>query len=95
MTAPPTTRSNCVAQALAEYRRQHQSWRANGSPAGAEPYLLVRPSRIPGGIVHMLVGRLDPETGQVQVASFKPADPVPRPWWRPPLRFVGRWVAGD
>lgn len=95
MSAEQITRSNCVAQALAEYRRRHGAWHAAGRHPGAEPYLLVRPSRCPGGIVHMLVGQLDPATGQVQVASFKPVAPAPRAWWHPPLRFLGRWVLGD
>jgi hypothetical protein len=31
----------------------------------------------------------------VKVESFKPIKPVKHPWWRPPVRFEGVWVAGD
>ena len=86
-------RSNCIVEALREFRRRVAVWRKN--PQQHEPYLLMRPSRHPGGVVHVLVGELDPKTDTVKVESFKPIKPVKHPWWRPPVRFEGVWVTGD
>lgn len=86
-------RSNCVTEALREFGRRIASWRKD--PRQHEPYLLVRPSRHPGGVLHALVGELDPKTDTVKVESFKPTAPVKHPWWRPPVRFEGQWVKGD
>lgn len=86
-------RSNCIVEALTEFRRRVAEWRAGKRPN--EPYLLVRPSRHPGGVLHMLVGELDPKVDAVRVESFKPTKPVRHPWWRPPVRFEGEWVKGD
>jgi len=85
--------SNCIAQALREFRRRVAAWQVD--PTQHEPYLLVRPSRHPGGVLHMLVGELDTTIDAVRVESFKPVAPVRHPWWKPPLRFRGQWVAGD
>ena len=64
-------RSNCIVEALREFRRRVAVWRKN--PQQHEPYLLMRPSRHPGGVVHVLVGELDPKTDTVKVESFKPS----------------------
>lgn len=48
--------------------------------AGAEPYLVRRPSRKrPRWLSHWFVGRLE---GDVLVLeSYKPNDPTDAPWW--------------
>lgn len=86
-------RSNCIVEALREFSRRMSEWRKN--PSLHEPYLLARPSRHPGGILHVLVGELDPAADTVSVESFKPTKPVNHAWWNPPLRFEGQWVKGD
>jgi hypothetical protein len=83
-------RSNCVEQALREYRDRLR--------AGREPYLLIRESRSdPHWIPHFLIGEMDPRTGQVAVESFKPLRPEDVPCWRvlERRRFEGIWVPGD
>jgi len=93
--------SNCLIEALREYRRRLRRWRQAGRPRGQEPYLLKRRSRHePRWIHHYLVGRWRdcPHCGGgVQVESFKPDAPLDVPWWRAwsRLLFRGRWVAGD
>lgn len=86
-------RSNCIVQGLREFNRRLAEWRKD--PRRHEPYLLVRPSRHPGGVLHVLVGELDPQTDSVKVASFKPVKPVAHRWWKPPVSFDGEWVEGD
>ena len=90
-------RSNCIACALILYWRLRRRWVARGRPAGREPYLLARGSRLgPSWMPHLLVGKWA-APGRMVVVSFKPADQDPLPWWRwwPALRFRGQVVRGD
>lgn len=80
-------RSNCIAQALRLFRKALRE--------GKEPYLVLRPSRMRGGVLHMLYGEHDPVTDQVRVVSFKPTNPVDLPWWQLPLFFEGEMRDGD
>lgn len=87
-------RSNCVIEAIRIWRQKVKEWHASGRRLH-EPYLMIRPSRVRGGIIHALVGELDPTIDAVRVESFKPVDPVERRWYTPPLFFRGRMVKGD
>lgn len=87
-------RSNCFVQAIKLFRERIIAWRKDPKRLH-EPYLLVRPSRHPGGVMHVLVGELDVTTDQVRVESFKPLDPIDHPWWSPPVVFDGEWSEGD
>ena len=92
-------RSNCILCALILWLRMRQRWKAAGKPHGQEPYLLIRSSRLAAAwLPHVLVGkwsRTDPRV--MLVASFKPRDTRPLPWWRllTVLSFDGRWTRGD
>ena len=89
--------SNCMREGMRAFAADLQAWRAAGAEAGAEPYIVLRPSRHPGAPFHVLVGRYDPGTDQIAVRSFKPVQPVGLPWWQAwrRWRFLGRWVQGD
>lgn len=79
------TRSNCLLWAIPRWLmrgRQDQS-----------PYLLFRWSRIPWGILHCLLGEMDPVTGQIAVRSFKPPIGHRKPGIA--LTFEGSVVEGD
>jgi hypothetical protein len=92
-------RSNCILCALMLWLRMRQRWAAAGKPHGREPYLLIRSSRLaPQWLPHVLVGRWSRTDPRVMlVASFKPDDKSPLPWWRLPAvaAFRGRWMRGD
>lgn len=90
-------RSNCIACALILYWRLRRRWVARGRPAGREPYLLARGSRLgPPWVPHVLVGKWA-GGGRMVVVSFKPADHRALPWWRwwRVLFFDGQVVRGD
>jgi len=56
-------------------------------------YLCIRWSRIAWGVVHFLLGEMDPVTGQLQLSSFKP--PVGHRKTGLALTFRGAVVEGD
>lgn len=60
----PPKKSNCLFFAIPKWLRK--------SPPGEETYLIFRRSRINWGILHCLVGTLDPLTNQIKVESYKP-----------------------
>lgn len=76
-------RLNCIRYAWAAWRK---------APPGEETYLIIRRSRVAWGFCHFLFGRLDPETGQINVLSYKPFTPEKRGI---ELSFEGRVVEGD
>jgi hypothetical protein len=44
---------------------------------------VVRGSRSqPKWVLHALVGKRDPDSGYMELTSFKPDDPEDVPWWR-------------
>lgn len=91
-------RSNCLTCAVVLYLRLRRRWVARGRPAGREPYLLLRASRLgPAWVPHALVGRWIGRTGRMAVVSFKPIDHRPLPWWRAwrVVWFRGEIVRGD
>jgi len=91
-------RSNCLIWALGTYAVRLRAWVRAGMPAGLEPYLTLRPSRSrPRWVPHFLVAQRDPETGAMELDSYKPVEPVDVPWWRvwTRLLFKGRAVRGD
>src|SRR5574343_806700 len=88
-------RSNCLVEAMRLFRQRLREWDDAGRPPNAEPYMLVRPSRVPGGLCHFLVGRLDTTMDAITVESFKPVDPHPRGILYPPVVFDGEWAVGD
>lgn len=65
--------SNCLIFALVLYWRRWRSARKRGVPS--DDYLLIRRSRVPWGLFHVLHGKLDRNTGQVKVVSYKPNKP--------------------
>jgi len=79
------SRSNCIFWALPR-------WFAKGVQ-GHSPYLVFRFSRIPFGILHCLLGEMDPATGQVAVRSFKPPPGHRKSGFAPV--FDGHVVEGD
>jgi hypothetical protein len=58
-------RSNCLSFAVALFLRRWAKKRGNN-------YLVIRLSRIPWGFFHVLHGKLDRNTGQIKVVSYKP-----------------------
>lgn len=95
----PTLRANCVWYALREYLREHRAWRHRGCPAGMEPRLLIRTSRLaPRWMLHFAVGvPLSPGSPVYAVRSFVPVDQAPLRWWQVwrAAWFVGRVQHGD
>lgn len=90
-------RSNCILEAVREYRRLRRAWAAAGRHAGAEPYLWLRASRLaPAAVPHVGVACRGPD-GTLAVRSFAPLDKRPLPWWRAwrVVVFEGRWTHGD
>lgn len=62
--------TNCLIFAITLYWRR---WRWSSKRGLAcDDYLLVRRSRVPWGLFHVLHGKLDHATGQVRVISYKP-----------------------
>ena len=59
-----TKKSNCVIYALTEWLKR--------KPPGHESYLVIRRSRIRWGFIHVLHGKLDLTTNQIEVDSYKP-----------------------
>lgn len=57
--------SNCLSFAIALWLRRWRKGRRNN-------YLVIRLSRVPWGLFHILHGKLDPRTGQIKVVSYKP-----------------------
>ena len=78
-------KSNCLFFALPKWLRK--------APPGEEVYLIFRRSRVPWGICHTLIGKLDHATGQIAVESYKPPDGHRKT--RPAPVFDGRVVQGD
>lgn len=65
--------TNCLIFAIALYWRRWLWSRKRGK--SCDDYLLVRRSRVPWGLFHILHGKLDRTTGQVKVLSYKPNTP--------------------
>lgn len=62
--------TNCLIFAIALYWRR---WRwSRKRPNAGDDYLIVRRSRVPWGLFHVLHGKLDRTTGQIKVVSYKP-----------------------
>lgn len=90
-------RSNCIVAALLEYRAQRREWIAAGRPAGSEPYMWWRSSRLaPEWVPHAGVAHRH-QGGHWVVKSFKPLDTSPLRWWQVwrVVVYVGHWVEGD
>jgi hypothetical protein len=87
-------KSNCLLFALALYwrRRRWARKRARDGKESARSYLIVRPSRIRWGLIHVLHGKLDRNTGQMKVVSYKPN--MPRKTRFAPI-FFGHVSRGD
>ena len=82
-------RSNCVKWAHQEYWRRHQRWVEAGRVPGAEPYIVIRPTRlrieprwwfpawlclwVTDRIPHTLVGTPS-YFGDLTMESYKPSD---------------------
>lgn len=91
-------RSNCLIWALWNYVGKVRTWARSGMPKGQEPYLVLRPSRFrPRWVPHFLVGKLDKDTGAMDLESFKPVAGKDVPVWLVWLKvlFVGRVERGD
>ena len=58
--------TNCLFFAVALWFRR---WRRG---RGAQSYICIRLSRVPWGLIHVLYGRLDKDTDQIKVVSYKP-----------------------
>jgi hypothetical protein len=73
-------RSNCISFAVALYLRRWARARRNDKRHDdylvlrlfGRDYLLIRLSRVRWGIFHVLHGKLDRNTGQIKVVSYKP-----------------------
>lgn len=78
-------KSNCVIYAVREFIR---AWRK-----GEEAYLCFRTTRVKGGVLHCLVGKLDELTDQVAVRSYKPPAGHKKRGFAP--LFHGSVVHGD
>jgi hypothetical protein len=63
-------RSNCILFAIALYWRR-LAW-AHRHSQHHDDYIVLRLSRIQWGIFHVLHGKLDRNTGQIKVVSYKP-----------------------
>jgi hypothetical protein len=95
---PAATPPNCWVYATQGAARRHQAWVNNSKPAGREPYLVFRMGRQePEPVPHCLVGDRDPDSGVMELDSFKPVDPAPAPWWALWRRteFPGQPARGD
>jgi len=79
------TRSNCLCWALPRFLTR--------AKAGEETYLIFRVSRVRWGFFHVLLGQLDPETGQIVVSSYKPPAGHVKTGFAP--KFKGDVVDGD
>ena len=79
------TRTNCLCWALPRFLTR--------AKAGDETYLIFRASRVRCGFFHVLLGRLDPETGQIVVSSYKPPAGHVKTGFAP--KFKGDVVDGD
>lgn len=101
-------RSNCWLWARRELSRREREWRDRGSPAGMEPYLISRPTRLRGRdwladqiakrVRHYLVGWRDLQTGALLTMSYGPADRrYLLHWWEMPrvVLFRGIVTQGD
>jgi hypothetical protein len=60
-------RANCILFAVALWLRRYR----RGS-AAHESYLVIRLSRVPWGVCHVLHGKLDHTTNQLKLVSYKP-----------------------
>jgi hypothetical protein len=74
-------RSNCVVYAISTWWK---AWRA-----GEETYIVWRLKRRSRGFIHLLHGRMDPDSGQIAVTHFVPPEPSSK------LFFTGDIVRGD
>lgn len=79
------TRNNCLCWALPRFLTRAR--------AGEETYLIFRVSRVRWGFFHVLLGRLDQETGQIVVSSYKPPPGHVKTGFAP--KFKGEVVDGD
>ena len=82
--------TNCILFALALYWRRWRWARSRNEPC--DDYIIIRASRVPWGLFHVLHGRLDPTTDQIKVVSYKPNTPTKRDL---ELVFQGHVARGD
>lgn len=87
------SKSNCILFALELWRRRGRSRRAGKHDK--DRYLIVRESRIKGGILHMAFGKLDEKTGWIIPISYSPKVRQELPWYKLPLRFDGKVIRHD
>lgn len=91
-------RANCILFAVALWVRRRQRrrlLRARGVSVErlpGESYLVIRLSRMPWGLFHVLHGKLDRNTDQIKVISYKPVTPEKA---GVELVFKGRVSRGD
>lgn len=78
-------KNNCMYWAVPRFLQRAR--------AGEETYLVLRYSRMPYGLLHCLLGKLNPETGELVLTSYKP--PAGHAKRRPALIFKGSVVQGD
>lgn len=84
-------RSNCIAWALQAYVRHLAAWLRAGRPAGFEPHIVLRPSRVaPWWVCHWQVERWD-GFGWIR-EGFGPVDKSRLRWWQMhrTIWFLGR-----
>jgi hypothetical protein len=97
-TDPTMDAPNCWVWAAVEWSREYRAWAEAGYPPGREPYGVVRGSRSqPKWVLHALVGMRDPDSGLMDLTSFKPTAASDAPWWAfwQRTRFDGRAERGD
>lgn len=80
-------RANCIIFAVALWLRR---WRRG--KAATESYLVIRVSRIPWGVFHVLHGKLDRNTNHLKLVSYKPNAAEKT---RPAPLFEGHVERGD
>lgn len=78
-------KSNCLFYALPRWLK--------AAPPGEEYYLVIRRSRVPWGMFHMFLGKLDPQTGKLDLTSYKPPPGHHKTGFQP--TFDGKVVEGD
>lgn len=89
---------NCWIYAKFEFYRRTIIWLKDGRPQDRIPHFDRRWSKSdPWWIPHFSVGERDPDSGMVELESFKPDNPTSVPWYLAwtHLLFRGRVVRGD
>lgn len=77
-------RSNCLVYAFVEHRREKRAWVAAGRPAGMDPKIQVRESRLyPHWVPHFEVAvPVAPWSNTYVTRGFVPTDKSPLRWWQ-------------